>query len=73
MSTHSHPLAHAIKEGAARQASAQIRDASRALKGMASDLSYARAQRRGERLAKQMRREGSLQAKSPRKVIHLPK
>lgn len=42
------------------------------LKVPASDLSYSRAQRRGERLAMQMRRDGSLKTKSPHKVISPP-
>jgi hypothetical protein len=73
MSTSTHHFAHSIKESASRHASSTLREVSQKALDLASDLSYARAQKRGERLARQMRRDGSLKAKSPRKVVRLPR
>ncbi len=70
--THAHAFADAIKEGAAH-AGAPLRHASDYVKGLADDANYTLAQLRGERLAKKMQRDGSLDARSPRKVIRLPK
>jgi hypothetical protein len=68
-----HARAHSIVRSAARRAPGPIKDVTRALEGMASDLSYKAAQARGEHLARKMNRDGSLKAGAPRKVIQLPK
>lgn len=68
--THS---SHSIRESASRHASGTLREVGQKALDLASDLTYSRAQKRGEQLAREMSRDGTLRAKSPRKVIRLPK
>ena len=62
-----------IRDEATRKGAGLIERAAKSVLISLDEHRYAQAQRRGEEIAKQMHRDGTLRARAPRKVIHLPK